>query len=245
MYSFVDELNLNIIWNKFPVDYTSMHTDGESCSITDRFLVSNDGYDLCMAGFSRDSVDSISRHSDIHIEVDVESICVSDTKHVSRSPHPVFYKASKCDINKYRQCLEDGLRNISLSQHCVECDNLNSENDLHQSAIDNFFHQIMDEINNASRYIPKTCPPGQSKRIPGWNSHVKPFREEALLWKRIWEQQGKPYRTETWCHIGSHYCGILVYADGLMLLSPSVTGLQNMLDTCNQYSVRYGLKFNE
>ncbi len=46
------------------------------------------------------------------------------------------------------------------------------------------------------------------------------------------------------CHIGNQYCGIVVYADDIMLLSPSLTGLQDMLETCNQFSVGYGLAFN-
>ena len=32
------------------------------------------------------------------------------------------------------------------------------------------------------------------------------------------------------CHVGSHFCGAFGYADDIMLLSPSVSGLQNMLD---------------
>ena len=35
------------------------------------------------------------------------------------------------------------------------------------------------------------------------------------------------------CHIGSHFCGAFGYADDIILLSPSVSGLQSMLDSCN------------
>ena len=34
-------------------------------------------------------------------------------------------------------------------------------------------------------------------------------------------------------HVGSHFCGAFGYADDIMLLSPSVSGLQNMLDCCS------------
>ena len=38
------------------------------------------------------------------------------------------------------------------------------------------------------------------------------------------------------CHVGSHCCGAFGYADDIMLLSPSVSGLQNMLDCCSEFA---------
>ena len=32
------------------------------------------------------------------------------------------------------------------------------------------------------------------------------------------------------CHVGSHFCGAYGYVDDIMLLSPSVSGLHDMLD---------------
>ena len=46
------------------------------------------------------------------------------------------------------------------------------------------------------------------------------------------------------CHIGSHFCGAFGYADDIILLSPSVNGLQSMLDSYNDFATRYKLKFN-
>ena len=46
------------------------------------------------------------------------------------------------------------------------------------------------------------------------------------------------------CHIGSHFCGAFGYADDIMLLSPSVSGLQNMLDCCSEFASTYNVKFN-
>ena len=31
------------------------------------------------------------------------------------------------------------------------------------------------------------------------------------------------------CHVGSKFCGVFAYADDIILLSPSINGLQNML----------------
>ena len=46
------------------------------------------------------------------------------------------------------------------------------------------------------------------------------------------------------CHIGSHFCGAFGYADDIMFLSPSVSGLQNMLDCCSEFASTYNVKFN-
>ena len=46
------------------------------------------------------------------------------------------------------------------------------------------------------------------------------------------------------CHVGSHFCGAFWYADDIMLLSPSVSGLHNMLDCCNEFASTYNVKFN-
>ena len=46
------------------------------------------------------------------------------------------------------------------------------------------------------------------------------------------------------CWVGTQYYGILVYADDMMLLSPSITGLQTILNTCSQFAKEYGLQFN-
>ena len=45
-------------------------------------------------------------------------------------------------------------------------------------------------------------------------------------------------------HVGSHLCGSFGDADDIMLLSPSVSGLQNMLDCCNEFASTYNVKFN-
>ena len=45
------------------------------------------------------------------------------------------------------------------------------------------------------------------------------------------------------CHVGSH-CGAFWYADDIMLLSPSVSRLQNMLDCCSEFASTYNVKFN-
>ena len=46
------------------------------------------------------------------------------------------------------------------------------------------------------------------------------------------------------CHISSCFVGAVLYADDLILLSASVSGLQNSLNVCYSISLILGLDFN-
>ena len=47
------------------------------------------------------------------------------------------------------------------------------------------------------------------------------------------------------CRIGTKFCGALAYADDLTLISPSIKGLQSMINVCETFSVEYDVLFNE
>ncbi len=47
------------------------------------------------------------------------------------------------------------------------------------------------------------------------------------------------------CWVDHHYYGCLIYADDVKLLSPSITGLQKLVDTFSEFGVEYSLTFNE
>ena len=46
------------------------------------------------------------------------------------------------------------------------------------------------------------------------------------------------------CHIGNHYVGALGYADDLILLCPSVSGMRNMIKVCEDYANDHSILFN-
>lgn len=46
------------------------------------------------------------------------------------------------------------------------------------------------------------------------------------------------------CYVGKEYCGSFAYADDLTLLSPTGSGLQIMLNVCEEFSEEFGVKFN-
>ena len=46
------------------------------------------------------------------------------------------------------------------------------------------------------------------------------------------------------CHIGRQFTGAFCYADDLTLLSPTIRGLQKMLNVCDDFANEYSVKFN-
>ena len=46
------------------------------------------------------------------------------------------------------------------------------------------------------------------------------------------------------CYMGPFFIGCITYADDVVLLSPTKTGLSKMLDICQEYSETYHLQFN-
>ena len=46
------------------------------------------------------------------------------------------------------------------------------------------------------------------------------------------------------CWMGNHFTGAICYADDLTLLSPSITGMQKMIQTCEEYADEFGIQYN-
>ena len=45
------------------------------------------------------------------------------------------------------------------------------------------------------------------------------------------------------CHVGGVFAGAVGYADDLLLLAPSRSGMQKMLEICEQYAMEKNLQF--
>ena len=46
------------------------------------------------------------------------------------------------------------------------------------------------------------------------------------------------------CHIGGLFLGVIAYADDLILLAPSRTAAQKMLETCEQFAAENNIRFS-
>ncbi len=59
---FMNNHDLQSLWNMFYVDYTYRHTDGVRTSTIDHFIVSNRVFNKCCSGGVTHSVDNTSNH---------------------------------------------------------------------------------------------------------------------------------------------------------------------------------------
>ena len=50
--------------------------------------------------------------------------------------------------------------------------------------------------------------------------------------------------TNVGCHVGHKFVGALSYADDLVIMAPTIAGLQTMISVCENYSKEYGITFN-
>ena len=55
---------------------------------------------------------------------------------------------------------------------------------------------------------------------------------------------GKIVKTGLGCHIGDKCASIFIYADDIILLSPSRSAMQSLIDNCNNFANEFTLKFN-
>ena len=46
------------------------------------------------------------------------------------------------------------------------------------------------------------------------------------------------------CRVYDKFVGCLAYADDIVLLSPTLCGMQNMLNICSNFAINFDLKFN-
>ncbi len=46
------------------------------------------------------------------------------------------------------------------------------------------------------------------------------------------------------CCIGNTFCEVMGYADDIILLAPTVTGMKHMLEICTKYGMEYNVLFN-
>ena len=65
-----------------------------------------------------------------------------------------------------------------------------------------------------------------------------------LLFYLYIDQLIGPRNSGIGCHIGLRYTGCLCYADDLTLLSPTLKGLQKMVNICENFGVTYGVSYN-
>lgn len=190
---FTNRNNLTLCWNS-PVakqDFTYVnHSLGHS-SCLDHFLVSKtvlDDMNVCKV---LDSPLNASNHNIVNLsfKCDFEAMNTSDRQF--ESDKIAWHKVSDNDINNYKNCLDTLLDGMQLPTDVIHCDDVNCKCDTHVSQINDLCASLIDACLKAgNECFPKVSPAG--KRLPGWNEHVEPLRQDSLFWHAVWTSSGRP-----------------------------------------------------
>ena len=112
---FLDRIGLKSVWEKFPPDFTHLHTDLKSSSIIDHFFVSEKLLDLVEDAGPVHLGDNRSRHSPIVMKLNIANLKAecpkkSDSSNIRK---PAWYKATEQEKNEYTVLLSQKLDDLT------------------------------------------------------------------------------------------------------------------------------------
>ena len=213
---FLSRLGLTSVWEKFPVDFTHLHTDSKSSSVLDHFFLNKRLLDLVEDAGPVHLGDNLSRHSPIMMRLKLPA---NPTKPLQpetpRMSRPAWYKATMEDKHQYTTTLDLRLKDINVpgSIHCTDvscqCPEHTRERDMHVIDI------LCTVIETSHSCIPLS-PKGKSGQkhqhmrqpLPGWKENVAPKKKDSLFWHSIWISAGRPSSGSLYqlmCYVRSKY----------------------------------------
>lgn len=187
---------------QFGLDYTDsnvQHTFRRKCrngniskSLLDHFIMTDDLFSKIVKYESLDFGDNLSDHIPLSIELDlnIDNIA-SINQHI---PRFLWEKASSDDKQAYRTDLDRLLDSIHIPSSILQCTDLHCKCDEHISCIDSLFDCLVNAGVGASEDTIPLSKPLKEERygIPGWETHVEPYRRHSLFWHAIWDSYGRP-----------------------------------------------------
>ena len=138
-------------------------------------------------------VDNNSDHCPILLVLPIVVSNLTTATSVPPDHKLAWYKCTETQLRSYADSLKELLGFLHVPVAAVACDNPVCTDTSHLSDINHYARDIFDCcFKAADKCIPSTkCKDGQNI-IPGWKTHVQPFREKALFWHNIWNDSGRP-----------------------------------------------------
>ena len=122
---FMDNVGLFSVWNKYPVDFTHVHTDNKGTSILDHFFVNQELLARITDAGPIHLGDNRSRHSPIMMKIEIVEIEKSENQpKLQKQRKPAWCKATKDQVNEYTDILQQKLANIPIPTTLL-CNNPN------------------------------------------------------------------------------------------------------------------------
>ena len=200
---FIKKLGLMSMWKKYDCDFTHIHTDNKSISTIDHWMCNERLSNHIIECLPIHPGDNLSRHSPIMLKLRANNIPKSTPSNIALPRRPAWYKVGQRQIDLFTKTLHNKLVDLPRP-FCLDCINVNcSHVEQHSSDRDDYVLDLLSTAIEVSHLtIPMTSgvkkkvnPEKEhfvSKNIPGWQEHVKEFRDDSIFWHSIWISCGRP-----------------------------------------------------
>ena len=122
----------------------------------------------------------------------------TDKKEQPRPRKPDWYKATSEDISEYTALLDEHLNSLMYPES-IFCTDVHCNDQQHRHDRDTLVLDILTslvEVSHATIPLTKKARSKQSSsRMPGWDTHVEPFRQDAMFWHSVWLSADNPTRS--------------------------------------------------
>ena len=213
---FATRIGVKSVWEKFPVDFTHLHTDMKSTSTLDHFLLNQNLLDKVVDAAPVHLGDNVSRHSPIMLKVLLPSISARSQQPSPTKPRsPAWYKASQEQKDLYCSLLQEKLSDLtpppSLSCSDATCQNISHSEERDKHVLDilcSVVETSYECIPLTARQGPGRTPDTSSQPLPGWNEKIAPLKSDSRFWHSVWISAGRPTAGSLYmvmCHTRSKY----------------------------------------
>ena len=198
---FIQNLNLQMSWSKFPMDFThtTVRNDVVYTHTLDHFLWGEGtDSDVVDAGVIH-HVDNESDHSPIFCCINIPQVTISKSKFGHSKAKPSWKKSSLEDKNNFVDLLQTKLDNIVIPPS-IYCEDPSCDMHEHRVDSDNYIENVLNAVSSSAGislpWSSSSSGGASSTKIPGWNEQVKPFKNDAKFWFSVWLSAGKPQNCE-------------------------------------------------
>ena len=209
---FMTKLGISSVWEKYPVDFTHIHTDLKSTSVLDHFLVNQRLLDHVVDAGPVHLGDNLSRHSPIMMKLELPAITARQPQpEIKGRRKPSWYKATQEQRDEYTSMLDQKVKDLTIPDS-IECRNVHCQCEEHTSERDKLVLDILcSAVETSFTCIPLTgSKPGQKhgQPLPGWKNCVEPLKKDSLFWHSVWLSAGRPTAGalhQVMCHARNKY----------------------------------------
>ena len=202
--NFLDTNSFVKSWENFLVDFTHVHESNgiTSTASLDHFFWSQSFHNEVKDAGVIHHIDNKSDHEPIYCVIKMSDQIETKTSQSENSlpnPKPSWNKSSPEQKEGFKASLQTSLEKLQIPQNASNCSDSSCKEAHHSEDTDNFVVETLQAVEKAAEICIPVCnlPQGRKKKnTPGWNSQVKPFRENAGFWFSVWKSAGRPINTE-------------------------------------------------